>query len=175
MMNLKNKIGTIFEKKDVKTYEVIEGDFTTQKVVNVRNGETIIGGIFENQVDEECFLAYGSEDLSVTLAPAGGLATHFNQYEPELQINLPTENVVDGDYTRRIVGAAQLKLDEKPLPLDPDNVAIKSGDRLEVKNPKTGLDKSSATNNTAVALETVGAKTGGYILVSIEGPIRVKA
>lgn len=174
MADLGYKTGVIFPREDTKTYELLEGDFTVQTGINVRNGEKTSIGLFSKQVDEENFLVYGAEELSMELAPEGGVATHFNQFEPELQKALPTENKTNGNYTRRIVGASRLVPTEVHLPLASDNVEISVGNNLEIKGAKLGLDKSTATTNVARALESKKANSGGYILVSIDGGIRVK-
>lgn len=168
------KIGTFYEKDEMKTFDVEEGNITVTKGINVINGQIVLVANFENEVNEENFLMIGTKERSLKLA--SGIATHINMYEPEIDGSLPKENTNNGDYTPRFVGAAKLTSGEHLLPLDPNNSEIKAGDKLEVKDPKTGLDKSVATTNTATALDDVGAGVGGYILVDVnDGGIKVKS
>ncbi len=169
------KIGTFFEESEVKTYEVEEGPMTYRKGINPNNGLPNEQVTFEKQVDEENFLVQGTGERSMKLAEAGGIATHFNPYDPEVNGSLPKANAAAGAYPKRYVGAAKLTSRELQLPLAPDNVEIKAGDKLEIKDPKKGLDKSAATTNVVTSFDNIPANTGGYVTVDCDGPIRVKA
>lgn len=173
-MELNNKTGVIFPKDITKTYEVDEGDYKINIGYDILTGMPRLYGTFTNQVDQENFLKI-SGDATVTLPEDEEIATHYNQYNPEDKAGLPNEDRINGEYTPRHVGASSLvPMAEVPLPLIKDNVAIKAGDKLEIRDPKRGLDKSQATNNTCTAVQDVPANTGGYILVKIDGSIRVK-
>lgn len=173
-MELTNKTGVIFPKEITKTRELDEGDYEVTIGYDILTGMPRMNGTWTKQVDEENFLKLVGDNL-YALPEAGDIATGYCQYYPETKAGLPNEDRSNGNYTRRHVGVSGLvPTPEVPLPLSPDNAAIKAGDRLEIKDPKKGLDKSAATNNTCVALQDVPADTGGYILVELEGGIRVK-
>lgn len=57
------KIGTFFEEKDVKTYEVEEGTATYRQGVDPNNGLPNEQITFASQVNEECFLKKGQESF----------------------------------------------------------------------------------------------------------------
>lgn len=174
IMELTNEIGVIFPKDITVTRELDEGDYEISIGYDILNGMPRMYGTWTKQVDQNNFLKL-SGDNTCKLPDPGEIATGFNQYAPEPKSGLPNEDRTNGNYTPRHVGVSQLvPMGEVLLPLDPENIAIKAGDRLEIKDPKTGLDKSAATNNTCVAVQDVPAATGGYILVELEGGIRVK-
>lgn len=170
-----SKIGTFYSKEEMKTYDVEEGALTVSKALSRPHGDPIVVINLAAQVDEENFLVQGTSERSLKLAPAGGVATHINMYAPEVSGVLPTENAAAGAYEPRFVAAAKLKSGEQLMPLAPDNVEIKAGDKLEIKDPKKGLDKSAATTNVATSWDDIPANTGGYILVELDGPVRVKS
>lgn len=173
-MELNNKTGAIFPKDITKTYEVDEEDYKINIGYDILSGMPRLFGTFTKQVDQENFLKI-SGDATVTLPEDGDVATHYNQYNPEPKVGLPNEDRDSGEYTPRHVGASSLvPMAEVPLPLVKNNKEIKAGDRLEIRDPKKGLDKSQATIDTCVAVQDVSANTGGYVLVKIEGSIRVK-
>jgi hypothetical protein len=178
MPNLTSEIGDIFDREETRTYPVKEGDLTVETGIDVVNGMPRVYASFEDEVTQNNFLELvdaGGELVAVQLASAGGLATHFNQYIPELDQSLPIKDTSDGDYPRRFVGASQLGYKpEIALPLADDNSKITAGDKLEVKDPKEGLDKTSATTNVCIAMEPKLANSGGVILVELRGPIKVK-
>jgi hypothetical protein len=170
-----SKIGTFYNKEEMKTYEVEEGEITVIKALSRPHGDPVVVVIFESQVDEENFLIQGTKERSLKLAEAGEVATHINMYDPEVSGSLPAEDALEGEYEPRFVAAAKLKSGEQLMPLAPDNVEIKAGDKLEIKDPKKGLDKTLETTNVATSWEDIPANTGGYILVELDGPIQVKA
>lgn len=170
-----SKIGTFYSKEEMKTYDVEEGAVTITKGLSRPHGDPVEVATFENQVDEENFLIRGTKERSLKLAEAGEVATHINMYDPEFTGAVPSEDAIEGAYEPRFVAAAKLKSGEQLMPLAPDNVEIKAGDKLEIKDPKKGLDKSAATTNVATSWDDVPANTGGYILVELDGPVRVKS
>ena len=179
MPNLTPEIGVIFDREETLTYPVKEGDITVKLGIDVINGESRLFANFENEVNQNNFLEFvdkGDEGLvAVQLATNGGLATHFCQFEPELTEALPHEDTPEGDYSHRIVGVSQLGYkNDIRLPLIDANDKIRAGDKLEVDDPKKGLNKSSFTEFTCTALESKESNTGGTILVELSGPIRVK-
>lgn len=165
------KIGTMFEEKDVKTYEVEEGTMTYRKGVDPNNGQPNEQVTFASQVDEESFLVRGSGELALKKVGNGEVATHFNPYSPEVDGTLPKETTTQGSYPNRYVGAVRLKNDEMQLPLEDANVQIAVGDKLNI-NPATGkLGKTSETSNVVYSYEAIAANTGGYITVDCRGAI----
>ena len=179
MPNLTPEIGEIFDREETVTYPVLEGDITVQLGIDVVTGMPRLFADFEKEVTQNNFLELTKKEdglAAVQLASAGGVATHFNQYVPELSEALPREDAADGDYARRIVGASLLGFKANiALPLSDTNAKINAGDKLEVADPAGGLDKSSATTNVCTAVESKNANSGGVILVDLSGPIRVKA
>jgi hypothetical protein len=169
------KIGTFFEEKDIKTYEVEEGNLTYREGVDPNNGLPNEQVTFASQVNEECFLKIGTGELSLTLAGTGEIATHFNPYAPEVDGTLPKENTVAGSYNNRFVGAAKLKSGELQLPLADDNAEISVGDKLNVKAKGGKLDVTEETTYVVTSMEAIPANTGGYITVDCDGPIGVVA
>lgn len=168
------KIGTFYEKRDVKTYTVEEGNLTITRGLSRPHGDPQDFATFASQVDEENFLTRGTSERSLKIATT--TATHFNPYDPEVVGMIPKTSTVAGAYNNRIVGAVKLISGEMLLPLAPDNVKIKAGDKLEIKTAKTGLDKYTGSNTTvATAWDDVPANTGGYILCDVNGPIQIKS
>lgn len=170
-----SKIGTFYSKEEMKTYDVEEGAVIITKGLSRPHGDPVETATFENQVDEENFLIPGTNERSIKLAAAGEIATHINMYDPEFSGKVPTESAAAGEYEPRFVAAAKLKSGEQLMPLASDNVEIKAGDKLEIKDPKLGLDKTLETTDVAISWDDVPANTGGYILAEVSGPIRVKA
>ena len=165
------KIGTMFEEKDVKTYEVEEGTMTYRKGVDPNNGLPNEQVTFAAQVYEESFLVRGTGERAMKKVVNGDVATHINPYEPEVDGTLPKETTTQGNYNNRFVGAGRLPNDEIPLPLADDNVEIAVGDKLNI-NPANGkLDKTSESTNVVYSYDAIPANTGGYILVDCRGAI----
>lgn len=170
------KIGTFYKKEDVKTYETEEGDVTIVRGPSRPHGDIREIAVYSEQIDEENFLMQGEGERAVKLAAAEGVATHFNMYDPEVQGMVPKEDAVFGEYDNRFVGAVKLKSGEQKLPLSPTNQAISPGDKLEVVDPKLGLDKSEEETLVVTSWDEIPENTGGYILVDVpEGGIRVAA
>jgi hypothetical protein len=167
------KIGTFFEEKEVKTYEVEEGTMTYHEGVDPNNGLPNEQVTFASQVNQESFLIRGTGERSMKLAVNGEVATHFNPYAPEVEGSLPKETTVQGSYPKRFVGAYKLKSEEIQLPLADDNAEIAVGDKLNI-NPANGkLDKTSASTNVVYAYDAIAANRGGYITVDCNGGIGV--
>jgi len=165
------KIGTFFEEKDVKTYEVEEGTMTYREGVDPNNGLPNEQVTFASQVYEESFLIRGTGERTMKKLANGDVATHINLYEPEVNGTLPKETKTQGNYNNRYVGAARLPNDEIQLPLEDNNVEISVGDKLNI-NPATGkLGKTSETSNVVYSYDAIPANTGGYVTVDCRGLI----
>jgi len=165
------KVGTFFEEKDVKTYEVEEGTATYREGVDPNNGLPNEQLTFAAQVTEESFLVRGTGERSMKKVANGEVATHINPYEPEVDGTLPKETTTQGNYNNRYVGAARLPNDEIQLPLEDTNAAISVGDKLNI-NPATGkLGKTAETSNVVYSYDAIPANTGGYITVDCRGLI----
>lgn len=167
-------IGTYFYPEEVKTYGVVEGDITVAEGVSTETGKRGKFLTFENEVLPETFLEFTNEiDEKYGLAcmqKAETAATHICMYESEFEGGfMITEDVDDGEYDRRQIGAGQLRSGrEYRLPLAADNVAITAKDNLEI-DASGRLNKSSSTTGV-IALEAKAANEGGEIFVHLNQP-----
>jgi len=158
-------VGTIFPRPEVKTYECLDGDWEYSLFTKL-NGEKEEGGNFTEEIKQMNFLVFEGADLK--LAPEKEIATHINQYSPEISSPLPREDAAEGDYPKRYVGGWAIRPGEFPLPLISGNAEIKEGDKLNIADSSEGLDKTANKTNVVTALEDVPADTGGTIFVHIE-------
>lgn len=168
-------IGTYWEEKDVKTYDLFEGNLTFDTGYDVVNNKRTKIAKFSAEVEDSTFLSlYADQTHELMMAKATGditgFATHYNPYEPEVSGGFIPEADVGttinfGSYEPRHVGCAELKAGkEYKFPLVKTNAQIKAGDYLIVTADSRKLDKigadATADQKILMSLENVSANAG---------------
>lgn len=159
-----------YDQSEILSYYVEEGDFTvTKDALVIPGGEKVNVGTFAAQVNKDTFLELGGGEN--TLQAAATRATHIAAHDPDTINDLPDVSTVEDNVGRRLVAAVKLKPGEWFFPLIDTNEEIAVGDNLTVSNGSAaGLDKQTGSGtDVAVALEAVGANTGGFIRCLLNG------
>lgn len=164
-----NLVGTFYPKSEGRTYLVKEGNLTVNSGYSTMNGKRQDFLAFANEVTQEDFVKFSTEEMTVEKVTAGDKAIGITMYPPEWQRGaIPTAAAADGTYKRRRVTVFRLLPGEHKFPLDENAAAIKMGDSLQIDPTTMKLIKSTAATNVT-ALQDKAAKAGNYILVSLEG------
>lgn len=149
------------------SFELNEGAYVHEGNKLSQLGEIEVGD-FVKRIKKDDFVEIDSTaDNTVKLASTAAIGVVTSTP----QGNIPSESK-STDLTLRAATVTILGNGVYSLPLVTTNVAIKSGDALEVV--VGGLNKSASTGTNAVAVEEKGANTGGYIDVMLNGLIKVK-
>lgn len=153
------------------TYALDEGDYTHEGSKLSQLGEVEVGD-FEGRLYKDSFVEV-SPNLNeavkkVATGPAIGIiiSTPYG--------NVPLKDTAFANVEKRHATVNVLGNGEYDLPLSDTNAAITANQALVVKAVDGKLDLSTEEGNSnAIALETIGASTGGYIKVFVNGPITV--